>query len=103
MGPLSQVLGMVPGMAKLPVGDDQVDRQMPKIEAMIRSMTVHERNDPSVINGSRRRRIAAGSGNTVQDVNQLVKQFAQVRKMVKSMSGGKMRLPGGIKLPPGLG
>ena len=103
MGPLSQVLGMVPGMAKLPVGDDQVDRQMPKIEAMIRSMTVHERNDPSVINGSRRRRIAAGSGTTVQDVNQLVKQFAQVRKMVKSMSGGKMRLPGGIKLPPGLG
>jgi signal recognition particle subunit SRP54 len=103
MGPLSQVLGMVPGMAKLPVGDDQVDRQMPKIEAMIRSMTVNERNDPSVINGSRRRRIAAGSGTTVQDVNQLVKQFAQVRKMVKSMSGGKMRLPGGIKLPPGLG
>jgi signal recognition particle subunit SRP54 len=103
MGPLSQVLGMVPGMAKLPVGDEQVDRQMPKIEAMIRSMTVHERNDPSVINGSRRRRIAAGSGTTVQDVNQLVKQFAQVRKMVKSMSGGKMRLPGGIKLPPGLG
>ena len=105
MGPLSQVIGMLPGMSKLPVGDDQVDRQLPKIEAMIRSMTPQERNNPQLINGSRRRRIAAGSGTSIQDINQLVKQFDQVRKMMKSMAGGKgkMRLPGGMKLPPGMG
>ena len=106
MGPLSQVMGMLPGMSKLPVGDDQVDRQLPKIEAMIRSMTPQERNDPTVIKGGRRKRIAAGSGTTIQDVNKLVKQFGEVRKMVKMMSGGggkKMRLPGGMKLPPGMG
>jgi signal recognition particle subunit SRP54 len=106
MGPMSQVLGMLPGMSKVPVGDAQVDAQMPKIEAIIRSMTRDERNNPQLINGSRRARIAAGSGTTIQDVNKLVKQFGEVRKLVKSMSGGKkgaMRLPGGAKLPPGLG
>ena len=105
MGPMSQVLGMLPGMGKLPIGGDEVDSQLPKVEAIIRSMTVQERNNPSVINGSRRKRIARGSGTTIQDVNRLVKQFDQVRKMVKSMSGGRgrMRLPGGMKLPPGMG
>jgi signal recognition particle subunit SRP54 len=104
MGPLSQVMGMLPGMSKLPLGDAQVDQQMPKIEAIIRSMTAAERNDPSVINGSRRKRIAAGSGSTIQDVNRLVKQFDQVRKLMKQMSSGKGRNPlGGMKLPPGLG
>ncbi|HEV2754652.1 MAG TPA: signal recognition particle protein [Actinomycetota bacterium] len=105
MGPMSQVLGMLPGMGKLPIGGDEVDSQLPKVEAIIRSMTMQERNNPSVINGSRRKRIARGSGTTIQDVNRLVKQFDQVRKMVKSMSGGrgKMRLPGGMKLPPGMG
>ena len=104
MGPLSQVMGMLPGAGKLPLSDAAVDEQMPKIEAMIRSMTRQERNDPHLINGSRRRRIATGSGTTVQDVNQLLKQFAQVQKMFKAMSGGggkRMRLPGGMKLPPG--
>nr|MBA2428079.1 signal recognition particle protein [Actinomycetota bacterium] len=106
MGPMSQVLGMMPGMNKLPVGDAQVDAQLPKIEAIIRSMTAEERNNPAVMNGSRRARIARGSGTTIQDVNKLVKQFGDVRKLVKSMSGGKkgaLRLPGGMKLPPGLG
>ena len=106
MGPLSQVMGMLPGAGKLPLSDAAVDEQMPKIEAMIRSMTHRERNDPHLINGSRRRRIAAGSGTTVQDVNKLLKQFAQVQKMFKAMSGGgskRMRLPGGMKLPPGFG
>jgi signal recognition particle subunit SRP54 len=106
MGPLSQVMGMLPGAGKLPLSDAAVDEQMPKIEAMIRSMTLQERNDPHLINGSRRRRIATGSGTTVQDVNQLLKQFAQVQKMFKAMSGGggkRMRLPGGMKLPPGFG
>jgi signal recognition particle subunit SRP54 len=104
MGPMSQVLGMLPGMSKLPIGDAQVDQQMPKIEAIIRSMTAQERNDPALINGSRRKRIAAGSGSTIQDVNRLVKQFDQVRKMMKQMSAGKGRNPlAGMKLPPGLG
>ena len=105
MGPLSQVLGMLPGMAKLPVGGPEMDDQLPKIEAIIKSMTLEERNNPHVIKGSRRRRIAAGSGTTIQDVNALVKQFDQVRKMMKSMTGGKgkMRLPAGMKLPPGMG
>jgi signal recognition particle subunit SRP54 len=106
MGPLSQVMGMLPGMSKLPIGDAQVDDQLPKIEAIIRSMTPQERNDPAIIKGRRRARIAAGSGTTIQEVNKLVKQFDQVRKMMKAMSGGKggkMRLPGGMKLPPGLG
>jgi signal recognition particle subunit SRP54 len=107
MGPLSQVMGMIPGMSKLPIGDAQVDDQLPKIEAIIRSMTPQERNDPAIIKGRRRARIAAGSGTTIQEVNKLVKQFDQVRKMMKTMSGGgkggKMRLPGGMKLPPGMG
>jgi signal recognition particle subunit SRP54 len=106
MGPLSQVLSMLPGMAKLPVGDAQMDAQMPRVEAMIRSMTPTERGDPAIINGSRRRRIAAGSGTSVQEVNQLIKQFGEVRKIVKAMAGGKasgMRLPAGMRLPPGLG
>ncbi|MFN2488357.1 MAG: signal recognition particle protein [Actinomycetota bacterium] len=107
MGPLSQVLGMMPGMSKLPIGDAQMDEQLPRVEAMIRSMTMQERNDPAVINGSRRRRIASGSGTTVQDINKLVKQFHEVRKLVKMMSGpsaGKRaKLPGGLKLPPGMG
>jgi signal recognition particle subunit SRP54 len=106
MGPLSQVMSMLPGMSKLPVGDTEVDDQMPKIEAMIRSMTPEERNDPAIINGSRRARIARGSGTSVRDVNALIKQFDQVRKLMKSMIGGKggrMRLPAGVKLPPGMG
>jgi signal recognition particle subunit SRP54 len=105
MGPISQVLGMLPGMSKLPIGDADIDNQLPRIEAMIRSMTPRERNDPHLINGSRRKRIAAGSGTTIQEINKLVKQFDQVRKMVKQMSGGKgkPKLPGGMKLPPGMG
>jgi signal recognition particle subunit SRP54 len=106
MGPMSQILGMLPGMSKLPVGADQVDDQLPRIEAIIRSMTMEERNNPVMIKGGRRARIAKGSGTSIQEVNKLVKQFDQVRKMVKSMSGGKggkMRLPGGMKMPPGMG
>ena len=107
MGPMSQVLGMIPGMSKLPVGDADIDAQLPKIEAMIRSMTRQERLDPTVINGSRRKRIARGSGSTIQDVNKLIKQFDDVRKMMKMMSGGgKGKMPRGLKgmkLPPGMG
>jgi signal recognition particle subunit SRP54 len=104
MGPLSSVIGMLPGASKLPIGDAQMDQQLPKVEAIIRSMTRAERNDPSLMNGSRRKRIASGSGMTIQEVNRLVKQFDQVRKLVKQMSTGKgPKGLGGIKLPPGLG
>ena len=107
MGSMSSLLGMIPGMSKLPVGDAEIDAQLPKIEAMIRSMTLQERLDPSVINGSRRKRIARGSGSTIQDVNKLIKQFDDVRKMMKMMSGGgKGKMPRnmrGMKLPPGIG
>ena len=90
MGPLQNVLGMLPGVgAQLKdaeVSDDQVQRT----EAIIRSMTLEEREDPSIINGSRRTRIAKGSGTQVQDVNRLVKQFAEMQKMMKRFGG---RLP----------
>jgi signal recognition particle subunit SRP54 len=104
MGPMSQVLGMLPGMSKLPAAGD-IDEQLPKVEAIIRSMTTQERNNPAIIKGGRRARIARGSGTSVQDVNKLVKQFDQVRKMMKQMAGGKgkMRALGGMKLPPGMG
>jgi signal recognition particle subunit SRP54 len=104
MGPLSQVMGMLPGMGKVAIGGDEIDSQLPRIEAIIRSMTAEERNNPAVINGSRRRRIAGGSGTSVQEINKLLKQFDQVRKMMKSLSGGKgMRMPGMPKIPPGMG
>jgi signal recognition particle subunit SRP54 len=106
MGPMSQVLGMIPGMSKLPVGGDEIDNQLPRIEAIIRSMTRQERNDPTVLNGSRRKRIAVGSGTSIQEVNKLVKQFDEVRRMMKAMTGGKGgkgKMPKGMRLPPGLG
>ena len=106
MGPISQIMGMMPGMSKLPIGEADLDKQLPKIEAIIRSMTAEERNNPTMIKSSRRTRIARGSGTEIRDVNNLVKQFEQVRKMMKQLSGGKggkMKLPGGFKMPPGMG
>ncbi|MGA9117470.1 MAG: signal recognition particle protein [Bacteroidota bacterium] len=101
MGPLSQVLGMLPGMHRLPA--EQVDeKSLVRIEAMIRSMTREERLQPHIINGSRRRRIASGSGTAVQDVNKLLRQFEQMQKMVKTLSkGGGRGLVRGRRLPTG--
>lgn len=91
MGPLEQILGMIPGIGKqlknIPVGDDA----FVKVEAMINSMTLVERRRPQIINGSRRRRIAFGSGTRVQDVNQLLRQFDEMRKMMKKMKGRRFR------------
>jgi signal recognition particle subunit SRP54 len=89
MGGLSKVLEMVPGMSGMArqQGLEVDDRQLKKIEAIIHSMTREERRNPHVLNASRRRRIAAGSGTTTQDVNQLVKQFAQMQKMLKAFTG----------------
>jgi signal recognition particle subunit SRP54 len=96
MGPLSSVLGMMPGMGKAMKDLRSAnidDRELDRLEAMILSMTPEERTNPDVIRGSRRRRIAAGSGTNVQAVKQLIKQFDQMRKMMKMMASGKMPNP----------
>jgi signal recognition particle subunit SRP54 len=96
MGPLSSVLGMMPGMGKAMKeirNANLDDRELDRLEAMILSMTPEERANPDVIRGSRRRRIAAGSGTNVQAVKQLTKQFDQMRKMMKMMASGKMPSP----------
>jgi signal recognition particle subunit SRP54 len=90
MGSLSEVIQKIPGMGKLMgKGMDVDDEQFRYMEAIIYSMTPRERHSPKIINGSRRRRIAAGSGTSIQDVNRLLKDFEQTRKMVKRMLRGK--------------
>ena len=91
MGPLSSVLEMIPGLGKALRGQEIDDRSFVKIEAMILSMTPEERQKPALINGSRRKRIADGSGTTVQDVNRLLKQFTDMQKMMKRLTKGGMR------------
>ena len=83
MGPLSQVMGMLPGMNRMPQNATVDDKALGRIEAIIQSMTLEERRKPQIINGSRRKRIASGSGSSVQDVNKLMKQFEQMQKMMK--------------------
>jgi len=91
MGPLTSLLGMIPGLAGHQLGKMQVDeREFDRIEAIILSMTPEERRRPELIKGSRRLRIARGSGVTVQQVNQLVKQFGEMRKLMKGLQQGKM-------------
>jgi signal recognition particle subunit SRP54 len=93
MGPISQVLEMIPGMSAMKgkVNTDDLDNnRLKRVEAIIYSMTPEERHNPDVIGGSRRRRIAQGSGTKPQDVNQLLNQFRQMQKMMKQFtSGGK--------------
>jgi len=95
MGNLDQIIGMLPGANMGALKNAEIDeKQMDKIEAIILSMTKKERLYPDVINGSRRKRIAAGSGTSVEDVNKLLKQFDQMKKMMKQFSGmGKKKLP----------
>ena len=102
MGPLQGVLKMIPGLGKQLEGLDQVDdKQLGQVEAIILSMTPHERRVPHVIDGSRRKRIAAGSGTTVEQVNQLIEGRKQMAKMMKMMGSGKMpSLPGAAPTMP---
>jgi signal recognition particle subunit SRP54 len=96
MGPLTSMLGMLPGMGgamKELRGMNVDERDLDRLEAIILSMTPEERQHPDVINGARRRRIARGSGTTVQAVNQLVKQFDQMKKLLRQMTEGKMPSP----------
>ncbi|MGC8667193.1 MAG: signal recognition particle protein [Chthonomonadales bacterium] len=99
MGPMEQVLSMLPGMNRLK-GVQVDERQLARHEAMVRAMTPEERSDPSILNGSRKRRIALGSGVTVQEVNQFLRQFELMRQIVHQITGGggkrprrKLRLP----------
>ncbi|MFN8035697.1 MAG: signal recognition particle protein [Acidimicrobiia bacterium] len=98
MGPLQNVLGMLPGMGKELKNAKIDDRELGRVEAIICSMTPRERRDPSIIKGSRRLRIAQGSGTTTSEVNALLKQFKMVQQMMRSMTQGKrpkMPMPGG--------
>jgi signal recognition particle subunit SRP54 len=94
MGPLTQVLDMIPGLNQLTrrpeMADALSEKQFKRVEAIIQSMTMRERNTPVIIDGSRRRRIAKGSGSTIQEVNQLLNQFRQMQGMMKQISRGKM-------------
>jgi len=101
MGGLASIVGMIPGLGAGKLTDDQVSEgelEFIRMEAVMRSMTKEERRDPSVLNASRRKRIAAGSGQPVSQVNNLVKRYEEARKMMKTFmkSGGRMRLPGGL-------
>jgi signal recognition particle subunit SRP54 len=94
MGPLQNIIGMLPGIPKELKNAQVDDKELGKVEAIIRSMTPAERADPAIINGSRRLRIARGSGTTTQDVNGLLKQFKMVQQMMRQVAGGKRpRLP----------
>jgi len=104
MGPISQFLGMLPGVNNKVLKNIEIDeKQMVYVEAIIQSMTKKERENPSIIDSSRKKRIAMGSGTSIQQVNQLLKQFEQVKKMMKMFSNPKalkgMRGMGGFKLP----
>ena len=106
MGSITDLLKMVPGLGSkikdVDIDEEQVSKAQKKNEAIILSMTRMERRNPDILNGSRKRRIAAGSGTSVQDVNLLLKQFDQARSMMTTMMGsgkrGRMRIPFG-KMP----
>ncbi|MFW6269403.1 MAG: signal recognition particle protein, partial [Bacillota bacterium] len=104
MGPMEEIMGMIPGMSgakqlkNLQVDEERLDH----IEAIINSMTKEEKSDPSVINGSRRKRIAKGSGTSIQEVNRLLKQYRETKKMIKKFNNSKGKgkgLMGNMNLP----
>jgi signal recognition particle subunit SRP54 len=92
MGPLESILGMIPGMSGMKqLADNKPDeKQMSRVEAIIGSMTPAERHDDAIINGSRRKRIARGSGTSVEDVNRLLKQFGEMRRVLQMLGQGGM-------------
>jgi signal recognition particle subunit SRP54 len=103
LGPLDQILGMIPGLsgAIKPQGMEMNEKHLGQVEAIIRSMTSHERREPSLINGSRRRRIAAGSGTSIQDVNRLLTQFEQMKKLMRGLTGKDLGAMPGMPGMPG--
>ncbi len=119
MGGVSGLMGKMPGMPQMKdqINDEVIEKDFKRLEAIIYSMTRQERKHPAIIKGSRKKRIAAGSGTRVQDINKMMKQFTQMQKMMKKMKGGGMKnlmrgmaggmggqMPGtGGMLPPGMG
>lgn len=99
MGPIQEILNMVPGMGNalrgVEIDEGQTEKSLKSVEAIILSMTPDERRNPRILNASRKRRVAAGSGTTVQEINQLLSQHRQMQKMIKRLNQGKLRgLPG---------
>lgn len=102
MGPLEDIMSMIPGANKMKgLKNAQIDeKQLVYVEAIIQSMTKDERQDPSIMNASRKKRIAKGSGTSVAQVNRLLKQFSEMKKMMKQMTGGQKGKKGkGMNLP----
>ena len=103
MGPIKDLIGMIPGMGGQLNLDalDKVDaeKEMSHVEAIIQSMTKEERNNPSILNGPRKKRIANGSGRSIAEVNRLLKQFEEMKKMVKQMSSSTKGKKGRFKFP----
>ena len=101
MGPVGQLLGMIPGMSgpRMQIDEKAAETQMKRTEAIIGSMTPRERRNPDILNASRKRRVASGSGVTVYEVNQLLKQFKDMQKLMKQMGSGKKRFGGTPTLP----
>ncbi|MGE5328998.1 MAG: signal recognition particle protein [Deltaproteobacteria bacterium] len=100
LGPMNQILGMIPGISQKDLNGIDIDeKKMVHYEAMIQSMTKKERNDPSIINASRKKRITEGSGTTVQELNKLLKQFEEMKKMMKQMMQMQKGKRGMFKLP----
>jgi signal recognition particle subunit SRP54 len=102
MGPLQNIIGMLPGIPKELKKAEIDESELGRVEAIIRSMTPHERREPAIINGSRRQRIANGSGMTTTDVNQLLKQFKEMQKMMKMLGKGPKGARGRVPTLPGL-
>jgi signal recognition particle subunit SRP54 len=102
MGNVKDLMGMIPGMGKALKDIDLEDDAFSSIEAIIYSMTPHERQNPAILNGSRRKRIAMGSGTDIQEVNRLIKQFDDTRKMMKMMAGGGGKFMNMMKGMPGM-
>ncbi|HXE71359.1 MAG TPA: signal recognition particle protein [Candidatus Nitrosotenuis sp.] len=103
MGPLQDILGMIPGMGNALRGVQVDERALKRVEAVILSMTPRERRHPEILNASRKRRVARGSGTEVADVNRLLKQYEQMKKMMKGLTGAGRRGRGLLRLPPGFG
>ncbi len=100
MGSLQQLMGMIPGMNRMAANNPVDDKALVRVEAIIQSMTKEERQKPNIINGMRRRRIAYGSGTSVQEVNKVLKQFGEMQKMMKTLTKGRMpKMFQGMKLP----
>jgi signal recognition particle subunit SRP54 len=99
MGPITQLLDMVPGMSRFrdQIDPQDMEKRIRRVEAIINSMTMKERQNPKILNASRRKRIATGSGVEVRDVNEVLKQFQDMQKLMSQM--GKGRLPGMPRLP----